>query len=104
MPVNRGNRTSQLLTGRPRALYGQRHWLWRLLKYEAVYLLELEDGFAAERIIRAWTAFCNTERPHSALGGRTPEEFYRHGPLEDMMDEPPRAGIDGSSSSPGGRA
>ncbi len=30
------------------------------------------DGFAAERVIGAWIAFHNTERPHSALDGRTP--------------------------------
>ena len=26
--------------------------LWRSLKYEAVYLHELSDGFAAQRVIR----------------------------------------------------
>ena len=28
--------------------------LWRSLKYEAVYLHELTDGFAAERVIGEW--------------------------------------------------
>jgi transposase InsO family protein len=28
--------------------------LWRSLKYEAVYLHELTDGFKAERVIRDW--------------------------------------------------
>ena len=60
---------------------------WRSLKYEAVYLHELEDGFAAERVIGAWIGFYNTERPHSALAGRTPEEAYRDGPPVDMMDK-----------------
>ena len=50
--------------------------LWRSLKYEAVYLHELTDGFAAERVIGAWMRFYNHERPHSALGGRTPGEVY----------------------------
>ncbi len=61
--------------------------LWRSLKYEAVYLHELIDGFQAERIIGAWIDFYNTERPHSALGGRTPAEAYRDGRPVDMMDK-----------------
>ncbi len=40
--------------------------LWRSLKYEAVYLHELTDGFKAERVIGEWIDFYNTERPHSA--------------------------------------
>ena len=50
--------------------------LWRSLKYEAVYLHELTDGFAAERVIEAWMTFYSDVRPHSALGGRTPAEAY----------------------------
>ena len=62
--------------------------LWRSLKYEAVYLHELTDGFHAERIIGAWIGFYNTERPHSSLDGRTPAEAYRTGRPVDMMDKP----------------
>ncbi len=51
--------------------------LWRSLKYEAVYLHELRDGFEAERVIANWMRFYTQERPHSALGGRTPVEAYR---------------------------
>ena len=50
--------------------------LWRSLKYEAVYLHELADGLHAERLIGSWFAFYNGSRPHSALGGRVPEEAY----------------------------
>ncbi len=50
--------------------------LWRSLKYEAVYLHDLTDGFKAERVIGEWIDFYNTERPHSALAGRTPAEAY----------------------------
>jgi len=50
--------------------------LWRSLKYEAVYLHELSDGFVARRVIADWMDFYNTVRPHSALGGRTPAEAY----------------------------
>ncbi len=53
--------------------------LWRSLKYEAVYLHELADGFAAQRVIAEWIEFYNEVRPHSALAGRTPAEAYRDG-------------------------
>jgi putative transposase len=61
--------------------------LWRSLKYEAVYLHEMTDGFKAERVIRDWIDFYNTERPHSALGDRTPAEAYGTGRPVDMMDK-----------------
>ena len=52
--------------------------LWRSLKYEAVYLHELADGFAAERVIAAMTFYSHV-RSHSALAGRTPAEALRPG-------------------------
>ena len=52
--------------------------LWRSLKYEAVYLHELADGRDAMRVVGAWLRFYNALRPHSALGGRTPDEAW-HG-------------------------
>jgi len=61
--------------------------LWRSLKYEAVYLHELTDGFTAERVIGEWIGFYNTERPHSALAGRTPAEAYGIDKPVDMMDK-----------------
>jgi len=60
--------------------------LWRSLKYEAVYLHDLTDGFRAERVIADWIDFYNTVRPHSALAGRTPAEAYGVGQPVDMMD------------------
>ena len=65
--------------------------LWRSLKYEAVYLHEIADGFTARRVIGEWIGFYNTIRPHSALGGRTPAEAYRGDTPVDMMDKPLRA-------------
>ena len=59
--------------------------LWRSLKYEAVYLHEIADGFTARRVIGEWIAFYNTIRPHSAL------EAYRGDTPVDMMDKPLRA-------------
>ena len=69
--------------------------LWRSLKYEAIYLHELTDGFKAERVIAEWINFYNTERPHSALAGQTPAEAYGAGQPVDMMDKP-----DGLPTSP----
>jgi len=50
--------------------------LWRSLKYQAVYLHEMTDGFVAERVISDWLTFYNEVRPHSSLGGKTPAEIY----------------------------
>ena len=55
--------------------------LWRSLKYEAVYLHEISDGFQAQRLISRWFAFYDRARPHSALGGSTPAEAYEKGML-----------------------
>ena len=65
--------------------------LWRSLKYEAIYLHEIADGFQARRLIGDWVRFYNLERPHAALDGRTPAEAYRSDPPMDMMDKPLRA-------------
>ena len=61
--------------------------LWRSMKYEAVYLHDLTDGFVAARVIGAWIDFYNAERPHSALAGRTPAEAYWAGRPMDMKDK-----------------
>ena len=58
--------------------------LWRSLKQEAVYLEELADGFKARCVIKDWITFYNTERPHSALGHRTPNEAYSAGEKEKL--------------------
>ena len=59
--------------------------LWRSLKYEAVYLHELSDGFQAQRLVARWFAFNDRGRPHSALGGFTPAETYEKGILPEMQ-------------------
>ena len=50
--------------------------LWRTLKYEEVYLKDYTDVWDAEENIGAYLKFYNTERHHSALGYKTPEEVY----------------------------
>ena len=50
--------------------------LWRSLKYEAIYLTEMSDGFKARRVIMDWIEFYNTIRPHSSLDAMTPHEAY----------------------------
>jgi putative transposase len=50
--------------------------LWRSLKYECVYLDAFETGTEARTGIGKWLTYYNAERPHSALGGRTPDEAH----------------------------
>ena len=50
--------------------------LWRSLKYENVYLNAYETGSKARAGIGKWIAFYNKTRPHSSLGGITPEHCY----------------------------
>ncbi len=49
---------------------------WRTLKYEEVYLKAYQDGRAARSEIKKYIRFYNTERPHQALGYKTPAEEY----------------------------
>src|SRR5205807_6524843 len=67
--------------------------LWRSLKHEDIYLKGYADGREAKAGIGDWIAFCNSRRPHQALGNRTPMTLWREGttgPLAenavDMMD------------------
>lgn len=53
--------------------------LWRTVKYEEVYLRDYADGWQAERSLGRYFAFYRNERPHQALGYRTPAEVYRDG-------------------------
>ena len=54
--------------------------LWRSVKYEEVYLKDYQTGTEAREGIDAYLDFYNRERPHQALGYRTPEQAVR----EDM--------------------
>jgi putative transposase len=50
--------------------------LWRSVKYECIYLHAFETGSEAQAGLRRWIGYYNADRPHSALGGRTPDEAY----------------------------
>ena len=50
--------------------------LWRSLKYECVYLHAFETGSELRVGLSRWITYCNTQRPHSALAGRTPDKAY----------------------------
>ncbi len=56
--------------------------LWRSLKYENVYLNAYENGSEARAGIGKWIAFYNQTRPHSSLGGKTPDVGYYEGMLK----------------------
>ena len=50
--------------------------LWRSVKYEEVYLKAYQDGRDARIGLGNYFRFYNTERPHQALGYRTPAKVY----------------------------
>jgi len=50
--------------------------LWRSVKYEEVYLKVYQDGREARISLGNYFRFYNTERPHQALGYRTPAEVF----------------------------
>lgn len=53
--------------------------LWRSLKYEEVYLKGYQRVPEARTGIGAYLGFYNQERPHQALGYRTPGEVFKMG-------------------------
>jgi putative transposase len=68
--------------------------LWRTVKYEEVYLKAYQNGREARTGIGDYFRFYNTERPHQALGYRTPAEAYASIPMEategDMVESSTR--------------
>ncbi|GAA0746650.1 MULTISPECIES: IS3 family transposase [Sphingomonas] len=55
--------------------------LWRSVKYEEVYLNAYASVPEARAGIGHYLGFYNAVRPHSALGGRTPDQIYLGQPL-----------------------
>jgi putative transposase len=50
--------------------------LWRSLKYEEVFIKAYGSVMEARQGIGGWLRFYNEERPHQALGYRTPREVF----------------------------
>jgi len=50
--------------------------LWRTVKYEEIYLRAYGSVSEARASIRRYLGFYNGTRPHSSLGGRTPDQAY----------------------------
>ena len=53
--------------------------LWRTVKYEEVYLKAYAGAGEAQRELGAYFRFYNDQRPHQALGYRTPGEVFSEG-------------------------
>jgi len=51
--------------------------LWRILKYEDIYLRGYEHGLELRQGVGNWFGDYNDYRPHQALGYATPAEVYR---------------------------
>ena len=72
--------------------------LWRSLKYEEVYIKAYGSVAAARVGLGMWLAFYNDERPHQALGYRTPREVFAAWPASGYVDNIPlrcaRSGVD----------
>ena len=50
--------------------------LWRTVKYEEVYLKAYANATEARRELSSYFRFYNDQRPHQALGYRTPAEVF----------------------------
>jgi putative transposase len=50
--------------------------LWKSVKYEHVYLHAYESVSEAKQQLASYFEFYNTARPHSSLGGQTPDIAY----------------------------
>lgn len=54
--------------------------LWRTVKYEEVYLRAYASVSEARSSIGRYLGFYNATRPHSSLGGQTPDRAYLNQP------------------------
>ena len=55
--------------------------LWRTVKYEEVYLRAYASVSEAHASIGRYLGFYNGRRPHSSLGGQTPDQAYLNQPM-----------------------
>ena len=57
--------------------------LWRSVKYEHVYLHAYESVSEAKQQLATYFDFYNTRRPHSSLGGHTPDmTYFKNQPMQ----------------------
>ena len=61
--------------------------LWRTVKYEEVYLKAYSNGREAKAGLDAYFHFYNNQRPHQALGYRTPAEVHSAASDEPSKEE-----------------
>ena len=64
--------------------------LWRTVKYEEVYLKAYANGREAKAGLDDYFRFYNAQRPHQALGYRTPAEVFnghRERPTEQPLEQ-----------------
>lgn len=50
--------------------------LWRSVKYECIYLNAFENGSELRKALAGYFDWYNKERPHKALGQRSPDDVY----------------------------
>ncbi len=77
--------------------------LWRSIKYEEVYLKAYQSVAEARAGINAYLEFYNRQRPHQALGYRTPAEMYQNG-QEEKKEAAQEAGLPSEVMIPSARA
>ena len=77
--------------------------LWRSIKYEEVYLKAYQSVAEARAGINAYLEFYNRQRPHQALGYRTPAEVYQNA-QEGKKVAAQEAGLPSEVVIPGARA
>ena len=63
--------------------------LWRTVKYEEVYLHDYASPKEARQGLTRYLTFYNDERPHQALGYKTPAEVYHTSTQDTRGDEGP---------------
>jgi putative transposase len=66
--------------------------LWRSLKYEEVFIKAYGSVQEARLGIGGWVSFYNDERPHQALGYRTPRAVFEGEASEPVDNAPARLG------------
>ena len=74
--------------------------LWRSVKYEEVYLKAYQNGTEARKGIGAYLDFYNRQRPHQALGYRTPGQVFEEEPPGKCLQHPERVLLSSSQTLP----